>query len=565
MFRSSGSVLCVVVMAAFVFGCGGGGGGTTPDPEPPVVTPVPPTDAERIAEAREAVATILANARTRASGASSALSSLQTNTDATDDQRARAGNHNTAAQDALSDIVSANNAAQAATTPAAAQTALTNAQTAQSTLNTEASAISSIQSAVQLVTNAREQREADQLALTGGSSLIQHLRDNKLLADAVLGMAGTKLTVNSIVVDEAGATTRNENDTEVCTVATCATFAANTGTGTTRVTGQRMVEVVDGLISDSTTPALSGRGRLPHGFDQKNTDGTNYVNAYTDISQTKLNVTNRRRPNVVNDVLHEVDAEEGVTEEMMDVADTDYLLAGIWMQVNNTDLSMSSITAFAYGSQAIPSAPMNFCLDGEVAGATNGITRACTSTTLNSINSFVDDGKDLEATYTGNANGTYLAGSDTRYFTGDVTLTAEFRNPSAGSATDGRGSIEGEVTGIKVGGQDMAGSIELQKYSFTDHTIHAAWAGTTADPLDAVGVVDGKSFIGQWKGQFFGYRVTRSTGTETTNADANPVERTITTTYSAQAPGSVAGTFYATQQSNPEGEAAFIGAFGAHR
>ena len=36
-------------------------------------------------------------------------------------------------------------------------------------------------------------------------------------------------------------------------------------------------------------------------------------------------------------------------------------------------------------------------------------------------------------------------------------------------------------------------------------------------------------------------------------------------TYKPQAPGSVAGTFYATQESNPAGSAAFIGAFGANR
>ena len=186
MFRSLGSVFCVVVMAAFVFGCGGGGGGTAqmPDatkPDPPVVVDHrEPTDAEQIAEARQAIMTILSNARTRAQAASSAASSIGINDDATADHGARARNHNTATQEALSRIVSANSAATEATTPAAAQTALANARRAQSDLNAAASALSSIQSAVQMVTNARTQREMDERALTNNSSLIQHLRDNKL-------------------------------------------------------------------------------------------------------------------------------------------------------------------------------------------------------------------------------------------------------------------------------------------------------------------------------------------------------------------------------------------------
>ena len=192
MLRSLGSVLCVVVMAAFVFGCGGGTAQMMDmDMEP--TPPDEPTDAEQIAEARQMVAGILTAARTRASAASSAARGIQTNADATADHGARAGNHNTEVQDALSRIVSANTAAIAATTPAAAQTALANARTAQSTLSTAASAISSIQSAVRMVTNAREQREMDEVARTGGSSLIQHLSDNKKVSDAVLGDLGTQL------------------------------------------------------------------------------------------------------------------------------------------------------------------------------------------------------------------------------------------------------------------------------------------------------------------------------------------------------------------------------------
>ena len=194
MFRYLGLMFCVVVMAAFASGCGGGGGGTAqmPDatePDPPVVAPVPgePTDAEQIAEARQAITTILSNARTRAQAASSVSSSIGRNADAMAAQITNATNNNTAARAALALIESANSAAIAATTPAAAQTALANARAAQSTLNTAASAITSIQSALQTVANARRQRETDERALTNNSSLIQHVRDNKLVSDAVLG------------------------------------------------------------------------------------------------------------------------------------------------------------------------------------------------------------------------------------------------------------------------------------------------------------------------------------------------------------------------------------------
>ena len=570
MLRSLGSVFCVVVMAAFVFGCGGGG--TAQMMEQPPVDQMPPpdepTDAEQIAEARQAITTILSNARTRAQGASLAASAIRTNDDATADQRARAGNRNTAAQAALALIENANSAAIAATTPAAAQTALANARTAQSTLNTAASALSSIQSAVQAVANARRQREMDERALTNNSSLIQHVRDNKLLSDALLGAltAGNSPTTGSIRVGSIGATTIAEDKTETCP-APCAIFPGNTGTGATRVTGQRTVEVQN-LISDSKTPALRGTGRLPHGFDLKNANNTTFVNAYTDISKTRLNV--RTRTNVV---INDPDTAGDERYTNMDFEDTDYLLAGIWVTVDNDTLGNSRITAFAYGSQPI-AATQNFCVGIENSAlttttsgsTTTNTTRTCGPTTgLNSISRFVDDGKDFTATYTGNANGAYVAGSDSSYFTGDVRLTAEFKNPT-GAATEGSGSIQGAVTNISAGGQPMAGSIELQKQDLTDN-IGAAFAAG-----EAVGVVDDKSFSGAWKGQFFGYRYSGSTMKESdtmrdTNAD--PVTTTITRTemrtYKPQAPGSVAGTFYATQESNPAGSAAFIGAFGANR
>ena len=256
------------------------------------------------------------------------------------------------------------------------------------------------------------------------------------------------------------------------------------------------------------------------------------------------------------------------TERYDYILDTDYLLAGIWMRVDNANLSASRITAFAYGSQPLDTTIVTRCGATEgtsTASVISGSVRVCNmASSASNIGDFVENGRNVPATYSGKANGTYLAGSDSNYFTGDVTLTAEFRNPTTG---DNTGSIEGAVTNIVAGGQRMDGSIELQKHTFAD-----AIGADFGD--DAVGVVDGKSFSGEWKGQFFGQEFRRVSTTEanpaydsavTDSAQVEYHQRRTTVDYKAEAPGSVAGTFYATQQSNPKGSAAFIGAFGAHR
>ena len=546
MFRSLGSVFCVVVMAAFVFGCGGGGGGGGTTPDPPVVVDPEPTDAERIAEARQMIATILTNARAQAARASSAASALRTNADATADQITRAASHNTDAQAALTLIENANSAAIAATTPAAAQTALDNAKTAQSTLNTADSAITSIQGIVQAVTNARMQREANELALTNGSSLIQHVRDNKLVFDAILADLKDTAT-DPLNVGLAGATTRANDGAETCT-APCATFAKDIGTGADRVAGMRRVTVSPLPTSGSTTPTLTGTSTLLHGFDLKNATNTTFVNAYTDITKTRV----VRTQTALDD-----STTTGVNEaayENRDVGDTDYLLAGIWIQ--NDGGGDPAIAAFAYGSQPL-TATVAECGPTELAAASNGgITRVCTQpSTVSNISDFVEDGRDVNATYSGQANGAHLAAGETSYFTGDVNLTAQFVNPTGGDGTESNGSIEGAVTNIVVGGQSIDGSIELQQHTFAN-AIGALFNG------DAVGVVEGNAYGGSWKGQFFGQEFRRS---ETTgNVTGNTPERTTTVTYKAQAPGSVAGNFYVVKDSTP-GDEAFIGAFGAHR
>ena len=581
MLKNLGLMVFVACIAAFASGCGGGGGGgsaMTPE-EPPVMEcpqgqigtypdcmDPPSTDEQRIAAARQTLANILTNARSQAQTASSAAAQVELHADATVEQIDMAFNHALAAQAALTRIEAAGAAANAATTPAAAELALEQAQAALDDLIAAQSAAASIQSAVEAVASQRQQMQADVTALTNNSSLIQLVRANKFLSDALL----EDLVADRLLVGRAGATDGSdpqiaEDDTETCT-APCATFPANTGTGATAVVGQRTVRL-GALVSDSTTPALTGTGRLPHGFDLDNgtttTDPTVFINAYTDITQTTLKV--RTRTNVLeNDPNQEGD--ERFTET--DIADADYLVAGIWLTVDNAALGNSTIQAFAYGSQPIPAAP-ELCsgLDGPTSPASSQVgttttTRTCTNPTeFNQIDNFVDDGKDFTATYTGDANGAYIAGGDTSYFTGSVELTAEFINPT-GTGTAGRGSIQGAVTNIVAGGQQMAGSIELQKQDLGNNISTAFEAGT------AIGVVDNKSFSGDWKGQFFGMRYTSTQMTESvrdTTQDPVPTTTTITTEYSPEAPGSVAGAFFVKQLSNPAGEAAFIGAFGANR
>ena len=111
----------------------------------------------------------------------------------------------------------------------------------------------------------------------------------------------------------------------------------------------------------------------------------------------------------------------------------------------------------------------------------------------------MEDGRDVNATYSGQANGAHLAAGETSYFTGDVNLTAQF----VGDGTDSKGSIEGAVTNIVVGGQSIDGSIELQQHTFAN-AIGELFNG------DAVGVVEGNAYSGSWKGQFFGQEFRRS-------------------------------------------------------
>ena len=554
MFRSLGLVFCVVVMAAFASGCGGGGGAAQmPDatePDPPVVAPVPPadqTEAAQITEARQGIASILSNARTRAQAASSVSGSIRTNADATAAQITNATNNNTAARAALALIENANSAAIAATTPAAAQTALTNARAAQSTLNTAALAITSIQSALQTVANARRQRETDERAQTGGSSLIKHLSDNKKLSDAVLGdLAPASLVVGSTADNNTGSAVypyhKGADPTDY-------PRPKNTDRGVLGVTVS--VSTTD-VSSNSQTGKISGSGRLSKGFDLKDGAGR-FATVYTDITVAKRV---RIKDDSTEDGLSvNLPSTEGIDERYQYVDDTDYLLAGIWL--DDTTDGAPVLRAFAFGSQPLIQTS-TFCTAADV---TNTSTiRACGNATgkpFNTIAGFVDENESEDATYRGGVNGAYFAGGKASHFKANVSLTAKFVR---GVGVDVAGSkISGEITNISAGGNSITGSIDLKEQSLATLTN----LSSRFDAGEAAGVIAGHAYTGAWKGQFFGMRARKLTPVTTgTVAEGN---RTTTTTYTPDMPGSVAGSFYVDRETVGEGDAAFIGAFGANR
>ena len=160
----------------------------------------------------------------------------------------------------------------------------------------------------------------------------------------------------------------------------------------------------------------------------------------------------------------------------------------------------------------------------------------------------------------GDANGAYLTGGDTSYFRASVELTAEFQNPTqvvrlpAASRARSRTSTPADNRFRAASNYKKLIFLEDDDYKHRHCPFTAGTAGTVA----------GVPYVGNWKGQFFGLRAKRPETGRITN-DADPPITTITTTYTPDAPGSVAGTFYATKQTESGGDAAFIGAFGAHR
>ncbi len=540
----------VVCIAAFASGCGGGGGGGSAMMEEEEMPPVMectspqvgtypdcmdpgPTDEEKIEKAQDDLGVIVDDARRREGAARTAANAVYAHLDATDAQIDLAINYLLAAQDALADITAANAAVNAATTPEAAGMALAEARTALADLLTAQTGVESIQIALQTPMTPPPGQTVT--AFTNNSSLIMELIDNKRVVDTIIG----DLTPDSLVISETGTTT----DGTSC-AAPCALYPADTVTGSTRKPGVRSVqlEISGSPFGSNTRDTLNGPSKLQYGFDMKNADDTVFVNAYTDIAQTKLG-DNPATP------LYDGDGQDTGKETDHVLNDTDYMLAGIW-------LTSSGITAFAYGSEPITGSK-NFCTVSQNSGmrASSTTTSTCETTTgFGTISSFVEAGDAITATYRGDANGAYLTGGDTSYFQASVELTAEFQNPVNSAAT---GSIEGKVTSINAGGQTIPGSIELQKVDLADTGIAESFTAGTA------GTVAGVPYVGNWKGQFFGLRAKPETD-RMTNTAVPPIT-TETTMYTPDAPGSVAGTFYATKQTESGGDAAFIGAFGANR
>ena len=562
MLRYSGLAVLVVCIAAFASGCGGGGGGGTAEEMPPPVMECPqgqvgtypdcmdppppePTDAQKIAAARQELSTILSNAQARAGAASSAAAAIQTNADATADQITNAISHSNAVQSALASIVSANTAATLATTPAEANTALGNARAAQGTLNSAASAISGIQGAVQAAANQRQQREADALAATNGSSLIQHVRDNRKVYDDLLPLDATSIPDGNLGATAAANQAtfpvyRNAADESAGTVYPRPREGTNQGVLAVTITPTGGV-----VSSHSKTGRIKDPGRLHQGFDLKNTAGTIFANAYTDISVSQLVRTLDGDRNLIPNA-----SDTPADESRVYQPDPDYLLAGIWLDDSGTT---PSLQAFAYGSQPITSAATHdFCSVTDLTDTT-ALAKTCDPTGgFNSIASVLADNTDKSYTYRGNTNGAYMADGKASYFKADVSLTAEFQD--VGGA--GSGTIGGDVTNIMAGGQRIDGSIELQKQNLTDD-LSAAFTGTAA------GVVGGNAYNGAWKGRFFGLRYDKRVAAPRVAVENNPDTQTIS--YTPGLPGSVAGTFYLNKLTGPGGDAAFIGAFGAHR
>ena len=555
MLRYSGLAVLVVCIAAFASGCGGGGGGsaTTPVMECPQgqvgtypnCTDPGPTDEQRIATARETIAGIVNQANRLEQDARSAVTAVEASADATDEQIADARSQGNAALDALREIVRASGAANSATTAAAAEGAVASARAALTALRAAQSAAAGIQSRVEAIAGLREQEAEEDRLATNGSSLIQHMRDNKKVYDAVLGSLGA----SSITVGTAA-----PGNQATYPYHTGARNAAGAGVFPQPQDAERGVLGVTitvggtggGAVSSSTstTAKLGGTGRLPQGLDVKNSNNTLFFNAYTDIA-----VEQRVGTGVEDDTT----GTPNINEAYQYVADPDYLLAGIWL---NDITGTHELGAFAYGNENITTDARATSLN-RCSATQSASPNTCTEATgFHQITNFVSAGRDLTATYQGGASGAYLAGGMASYFTADVELTAVFRNVDGSSVTGS--NISGEVMNITAGGKSIEGSVDLIRHPLGNDISGPFEDGSNVDPA-AVGVIAGENYSGRWTGQFFGKR------TKSSPLSPNNTSNGRDYTYQPNAPGSVAGTFYVIKQSAPVGDAAFIGSFAAKR
>ena len=552
-------MVCVVCIAAFASGCGGGGGGSSMDTETPTAPTEPTTPAEpetpepTITDIRARVLGILTGASELANTAAESATAIGGSEDVTEAQLSLAVTWHQNARTALSRIVAANNLATSATTLEEAQQALSAAQTALTSLQTAQTQLASIQADLAPVVatppttpTTPPTTGATPGAFTNNSSLIEFLRNNERTSKAILGVLHDATTGPArITVGTAGETTPTAtNAASTCTagITGCARFPYyKDPTVASKVTGVLTVEA-HGESSNNNTGKLTGPSTFSSGFDLKDEDAAQparFVNAYTDIrKETRTGRGTETSPYEYTD-------------------DPDYLLLGVWL-----DVTTPQINAFAYGNQPIATdSTMDFC-DGTsddkpaATGVTTGTSRICGAATDNfhQINEFVPAGEVINATYTGNANGAYVAGRNSSYFHASVELKAEFKN----AGTAGTGWIEGKVDNFNVGGVSVAGNIDLIRHTFpADGTINGELTGI------ATGPVGEETYQGRWKGQFYSLR----SGVKSSPTTSPPEDtlKVITTTYKPGVPGSVAGTFYATQQTEPNGETGFIGSFGAHR
>ena len=534
MLRYLGLMVFVVFITAFASGCGGGGGGMGAADTMP---PPGPTDEERIASAKDTLAGIVSGARTREQLARSAAAAVGSHADATETQKANARSFAAAAQDALTEIVGASGKANAATTPAQAESALAEAQAALGDLISAQSSVGSILSAANAVASARRQREMSEAALTNNSSLIQHVRDNRKVNDALLPLADASIPNTNI-----GQTTGANQATYPYHQSGDGTVYPKPADADRGVLAVTITVGGTAVPSNSKTGRINVSGRLSQGFDLK--DGGRFANAYTDIA-----VSSRVRAGIESGELVDNTPDTPADERYVYQDDPDYLLAGIWLDDSG---ATPLIQAFAYGNQPII-ATHNFCTATDVTDSTSLDKRCSETSGLNLISAVLADDTDKTYTYRGNANGTYLADGKASFLKANVSLTAEFQ--VAGGT--GSGSIGGEITNITAGGNRIDGSIELQEQDLIDDLTVAFTGGTAA------GVVGGNAYNGAWKGQFFGMRydkkVTAPRVTVENAADTQEIS------YTPGLPNSVAGTFYVNKLTGTGGDAALIGAFGARR
>lgn len=212
--------------------------------------------------------------------------------------------------------------------------------------------------------------------------------------------------------------------------------------------------------------------------------------------------------------------------------DDSYLAFGFWLQddADSTDnAARYTFGAFASGGSAYD------------ANATNAGTVAAIEGT---------------ATYEGSAAGVRSTAGRVDFFSGDATLTANFRE----AETDNLGTITGRIHNIYAGGVPLGHDIYLNDDGTPANGNIAdtgrfngdarMGAGTTVDAVTTY------PFNGTWSGGFYNQVLD------------NPA--TADVTESETAPGSVAGTFGVTRPDDADTEdvnesMSFVGAFGAHK